>query len=117
MGKPVQIVGIRHPRPSVVRFEIDRSLTGTGHEQYDAKPVGNVVRPPDVLAVALFDTGLVSSVHVFSNVITISRAVNAGSSPGPTGTGNVEWSEIDKLQEVIEKLFVHYLPGVIPTPV
>jgi len=106
MGQPVRVIARRMERQDVVRFELDRSLTGTGHESYAAPPDAAGDRPVDVLAARAFGTGSVAAVHAFSNLVTITlRPDRAGA------------DSLDSLQGVIEGLFIHYLPGVEPTAV
>ena len=100
MGQPITVVEKRSPRPGLVRFEINRSLTGMGHERYRSADDAMGDRPPDVLARRLFERGGVASVHVFSNVITVELA------EGATSEG---------IRELIEELFIHYREGVQPS--
>ena len=100
MGQPITVVERPSPRPDVVRFEINRSLTGMGHERYRSPGDATGDRPPDVLARRLFEHGGVAGVHVFSNVITVELA------EGATSEG---------LRELIEELFIHYREGVQPS--
>ena len=99
MGQPITVVEKPSTRPDVVRFEINRSLTGMSHETYRsaADAVGD--RPPDELARRLFERGGVEAVHVYSNVITVDLA------PGATDEG---------MADLIRELFIHYRPGVLP---
>ena len=97
MGQPVTVIERSSPRPGVVRFEINRSLTGMGHEYYGAPPPPTSVRPPDELARRLFAHGAIDGMHVNSNVITLDM------SKGADTLG---------LREIIEDLFIHYRPGV-----
>ena len=101
MGQPVAIVAARVLRPDRVRYELDRSLTGAGHENYTAALNVTGDRPPDVLARRLFDTGGVKAVHIHSNVVTI----------------DFEPGDQSRFEPVIRDLYIHYLPGVKPTPV
>ncbi len=100
MGQPVGIVNKRILRPGLVRYEIDRSLTGTSHESYSCLNLSGI-RPPDVLATRLFDTGGVIAVHIHANVVTIT----------------FEPGDEERFVPVIRNLYIHYLPGVKPTPV
>lgn len=100
MGQPVAVVVKRVLRPGFVRFELDRSLTGTSHESYTSLNISGS-RPPDVLAKRLFDTGGVSAVHIHSNVVTIT----------------FEPGDETRFEPIIRDLYIHYLPGVKPTPV
>ena len=100
MGQPITAVQKKTSRPGVVRFDLNRSLTGMGHEHYRtvAEAIGD--RPPDELARRLFANGGVDGVHIYSNVVTIDLAKGA---------------DVTGFQEVIEGLFTHYTPGVQPS--
>ncbi len=104
MGQPVRVVTSQLVDDSVLRIEIDRSLTGMGHERYVAGggPFGD--RPADLLAEHLFATDNVLSLHVFSNVLTVTLR-----SSTPAVQAQVE--------ELVHGLFIHYRPGVLPTAV
>lgn len=102
MGQPVTVIEKPAPRHGMVRFEINRSLTGMAHEHYAAGDEIPGSRPPDELAKRLFEHGGVASVHVNSNVITVDLA------DGHSSAG---------LQAVIEGLFTYYREGVTPAPV
>lgn len=124
MGKSVQIVSFARPRAGYVRIEIDRSLTGTGHETYEVAPSEEAPRPTDVLARTLFQTGFVKRVHIFSNVITIMLQSPFGVATVREDHATMEESaeeqvsgQEDTLRTAVEQLFVHYRPGVMPTPV
>ena len=97
MGQPITVVHKPSPTRGVERFEINRSITGMGHEHYrvDEEVVGD--RPPDELARRLFERGGVDAVHVNSNVITLDIA---------------KGSDIAGIRELIEELFIYYGPGV-----
>lgn len=97
MGQPVTVVKKPSSNPGVVRFEINRSITGMGHERYGAAPGPEMVRPVDELARRLFDHAGVEYVHVNSNVITLNMGFGADDSA---------------LSETIESLFTYYRPGV-----
>jgi hypothetical protein len=101
MGQPVSVIEKPSSRPGVVRYEINRTLTGMGHERYraDRPVVGH--RPPDELARRLFERGGIDAVHVNSNVITIDLAKGSGDTSG--------------IAEIIEDLYTYYRPGV-PVP-
>ncbi len=100
MGQPISVVQKQGSRPDVVRFEINRSLTGMGHERYRSVEDARDDRPPDVLARRLLERGGVDAVHVYSNVITVDLA------DGGTAEG---------MKELIEELFIHYREGVQPS--
>ena len=99
MGQLITVTEKPTTRPGVAVFELNRSLTGMGHERYRSPDVtGN--RPVDELARRLFATGLVKAVHVYSNVVTVELA-DAG-------------AEADRgtLVDVIHGLFTYYREGV-----
>lgn len=98
MGQSVTVVSKKSSNPEVVRFEINRSLTGMGHERYSS--LADVVRdrPVDVLARRLFEHGGIDGIHVNSSVITVDLA------GGSTGEG---------LDEVIRNLFRFYDPSTV----
>lgn len=93
MGQPINVVEKPTRTPGVARFEINRSLTGMGHERY--RSVDDIVdnRAVDELARRLFETGGVQAVHVNGSVITVEL------SEGWTG---------DRLLDVIRGLYIHY---------
>jgi len=97
MGQPVTVIEKSSPRVGVVRFEINRSITGMGFERYTSRDDAVDVRPPDELARRLFDHGGVAAVTVSSNMITVD--LESGASPAG-------------LKELIEELFTYYRPGV-----
>ncbi len=99
MGQPITVVEKPTATAGIVRFEINRSLTGMGHERYRSLADATGHRPPDELARRLFERGGIDAVHIFSNVITVDLA------RGADGSG---------LLEVIQGLFIHYSPGVLP---
>jgi hypothetical protein len=122
MGKSVQIVAFARPRAGYLRIEIDRSLSGTGHESYESAPSEEADRPTDVLARSLFATGFVKRVHIFSNVITIAllegvSTVNEARDTMEELGQDTNFQQEQVLRTVVEQLFVHYRPGVLPTPV
>jgi len=99
MGQPIRVVEKPTTKSDVVRFELNRSLTGMGHERYPSRAAATGVRPVDELARRLFDHGGVDAVHVYSNVVTVDLAAGASS---------------DGLQQVLEDLFLYYTEGVAP---
>ena len=102
MGQPVTVIEKPSNQPGVVRFEINRTLTGMAHERYLAGEPVEDDRPPDVLARRLFERGGIDGIHINSNVITVHLA---------------RGSDTDGIAGVIEDLYTHYRPGVrVPTP-
>jgi hypothetical protein len=100
MGQPITVTQKPTSTPGVVRFEINRSLTGMDHERYRSIDDATGDRPPDRVARLLFDHGGVDAVHIYSNEITVHLADAA--SP-------------DGLADLIESLFIHYREGVTPS--
>jgi hypothetical protein len=100
MGQPITVVRKPTTQPGVVRFELNRSLTGMGHERYSAVTEVTGHRPPDELARRVFARGGVNAVHVYSNEVTVELA------PGADDAG---------LREAMEELFIHYTDGVTPS--
>ena len=81
MGQPINVIERPTGRPEVVRFETDRWLTGMGHERFGSADeiLGN--RTVDELARRLFATGMVASVHVSGNIITVQLVGTNSSQP------------------------------------
>ena len=101
MGQPVTVIEKHARRGGVVRYELNRSLTGTGHEIYRVDDVIVGDRPADVLARRLFEHGGVDVVSINSSVVTVDMS-KGGDSAG--------------IKEIIEDLYTYYRPGVeIPT--
>ena len=85
--------------PGVVRFELNRALTGMGHEHYRSAADAFGVRPADELARRLFATGQAAGVHVYSNIVTVDLA------KGATSSG---------LADVMRRLYQYWQPGMEP---
>jgi hypothetical protein len=98
MGQPVTVIQKSVSKPSVLRFEINRSITGMDHERYSIEQEILGKRPPDELAKALFNLGGIEKIHMNSNVITIDQA-----------KGQISPADIAK---TITEMFTYYLPGV-----
>ena len=95
MGQPINVVEKPSSTPGLARFEINRSLTGMGHERYAS--VEDILddRPVDELARRLFDSGGVTRVHANGSMITVHLA------EGWTGA---------QLLDVIRGLYIYYPP-------
>jgi hypothetical protein len=100
MGQAITVVEKGGTRPDVVVFELNRSLTGMGHERYRSLEGAAGNRPPDHVARILFGHGGVKAVHVYSNVVTVELA------PGASTEG---------MAEALRNLFIHYREGVTPS--
>jgi hypothetical protein len=96
MGQPINVVEKPTATPGLARFEINRSLTGMGHERYASVDDVLAHRPVDELARRLFDSGGVTQVHANGSMITVHL------SDGWTG---------DKLLDVIRGLYIFYPPA------
>jgi hypothetical protein len=97
MGQPITAIEKPSSVPGTVRFEINRNLTGMGHERYVAGTPVQGDRPPDRLARDLFARGGIDSVHIYNNVITIDLD---------------EHRDAEGLKEIVEGLYIYYRPGV-----
>ncbi len=97
MGQLITVSRKPSIRPDVAIFELNRSLTGMGHERYT--PDTDIVRsrPVDELAKRLLAAGGVEGVHIYSNVVTVDLA------PG---------AKADAMEEIIRDLFTYYREGV-----
>ncbi|HWC10925.1 MAG TPA: hypothetical protein VG455_06845 [Acidimicrobiales bacterium] len=96
MGQEITVTRKSTSRPGVVVFELNRSLTGMGHERYRSPDVVGH-RAVDELARRLFVAGGVRSVHVYSNIVTVELT---------DGNGG------EALEEVMRDLFTYYREGV-----
>ena len=62
----------------MVRFELNRSISGMGHERYASIDDADGDRPVDRIARRLFEAGGIDRVHINSNVITLDINTLAG---------------------------------------
>ncbi len=99
MGQPVAVTEKPSSSPGIVRFELNRALTGMGHEHFASVAEAFGPRPAAELARRLFATGQVAGVHVYSNIVT----VDLGS--GQTANG---------LADVVRNLYQYWKPGMEP---
>ena len=102
MGQPVGVVEKPSSKPGIVRFELNRSLTGMGHEYYTDASVPGGNTPGQALARRLFDTGKVVAVAVYGNMVTVDLAKGRSS---------------EGLRPVVESLYTYYVPGFVPPPI
>lgn len=79
MGQPITVVEKRSSRPGIVRFELNRPLSGMGHERWTAGTAVEGNRPVDELARRLLAHGGVDAVHINGNVVTVELARGATS--------------------------------------
>jgi len=124
MGQLITVTRKPTSKAGVVVFDLNRSLTGMGHERYRSPEVTGH-RPVDELARRLFATGAVRAVHVYSNVVTVQLSEPAGSGgktepagsggktePAGSGGKTQPGSVGEGLDEVIRDLFTYYREGV-----
>ena len=79
MGQLITVSRKPSIRPDVAIFELNRSLTGMGHERYASAADVVRSRPVDELAKRLFEAGGVDGVHIYSNMVTVNLAPGARS--------------------------------------
>lgn len=96
MGQLVTVLEKPSNRPGIVRYVLNRALTGMGHERYTADAEIEGDRPSDELARRLVATGQVAGVSVNGNVVTVELSKNDSSG----------------LKDVIVDLYTYYVPGV-----
>jgi hypothetical protein len=97
MGQQVSVVEKPSPRPGVLRFETNRSLTGMGHERFTSMADAVGPRPAAALARQLLSTGKVDSVYIYSNIISVEI------SKGFTAEG---------LGDVVRNMYQYWKPGM-----
>lgn len=97
MGQLITVSRKPSIRSDVAIFELNRSLTGMGHERYKLR--GDIFRsrPVDELAKRLFEAGGVRGVHIHSNMVTVDLAPEA---------------DAGGLEDIIRGLFTYYSEGV-----
>ena len=99
MGQLVAVTEKPSSSPGIVRFELNRTLTGMGHEYFESAADAFGPRPAAELARRLFATGQVDAVHVFSNIVTVELA-RGGS--------------VEPLTDVLTTLYRYWQPGMRP---
>jgi len=99
VGQPVAVELKPSATPGRVRLELNRSLTGMGHERYRGPADARTQKPADELARRLFATGSVTAVHVYGNIVTIDLA---------------DESARDAVVRLVEDLYQYWRPGMQP---
>ena len=99
MGQMVGVVERKSTTPGVVRFELNRSLSGMGHERFGSVVYAIGSKPSAALARQLFATGKVDSVHVYCNIVTVDVAKGYDSSG---------------LADIVREMYRYWKPGVEP---
>jgi hypothetical protein len=99
MGQMVGVVERKSTTPGIVRFELNRSLSGMGHERFASVVDAIGSKPSASLARKLFATGKVDSVHVYGNIVTVDVAKGYDSSG---------------LADIVREMYRYWRPGVEP---
>jgi hypothetical protein len=99
MGQLVAVTEKPSATRGVVRFEINRSLSGMGHEHFTSVADAWGDTPSDELARRMFATGKVGAVHVYGNIITVDLAKGHDS---------------EGLADILRYLYQYWKPGVEP---
>jgi len=99
MGQLVAVTEKSSSTPGVVRFEINRTLSGQGHERFRSILDAHGNTSSDELARQLFGTGQVAAVHVYANIITVD--LEKGYDSGG-------------LSDLVRDLYMYWKPGVEP---
>ena len=101
MGQQVAVTERPSPRPGVLRFETNRSLTGMGHEHFTSISEAVGPRPAAALARQLLSTGKVDSVYIYGNIISVDITKGSNS---------------DGLGDVVRNMYQYWKPGMeMPT--
>jgi hypothetical protein len=99
MGQLVAVTEKPSATPGVVRFELNRTLSGQGHERFRSVLDAYGNSPSDELARLLFATGKVAGVHVYANIVTVDLEKGYDS---------------DGLAEIVRDMYQYWKVGVEP---
>lgn len=99
MGQMVAVTEEPSSTPGVVRYVLNRTLTGMGHEYFDSPAAAVGSGPAAVLARRLFATEQVDGVHVYANIVTVQLARGGSTAP---------------IAGVIGELYRYWHPGMQP---
>ena len=99
MGQLVAVTEKPSSTRGVVRFEINRSLSGMGHEHFASADDAWGNTPSDELARRMFATGQIAAVHVYGNMITVDLEKGHDS---------------EGLADIVRDLYQYWKPGVEP---
>jgi len=99
MGQPVAVEQKAGGTSAIIRFETNRSLTGMGHERFTSAAEAKGTRPAAVVARRLFESGQVSWVHVYGNIVTVQLSSGASQSG---------------LDAIVRDLYQYWKPGMTP---
>ena len=99
MGQLVGVIEKQCTTPGIVRFELNRTLSGQGHERFRSVLDAHGNSPSDELARQLFSTGQVAGVHVYANIVTVDLE---------------KGYESNGLADVVRNMYQYWKPGVEP---
>ena len=99
MGQLVAVTEKPSTTPGVVRFEVNRTLSGQGHQRFASADDAYRETTTDELARRLFASGRVAGLHIYSNMITVDLRKGFDS---------------DGLVDVIRYMYQYWKPGVTP---
>lgn len=99
MGQLVAVTEKPSSTRGVVRFEINRSLSGMGHERFASVDDAWGHTPSDELARRMFATGQVAAVHVYGNIITVDLR---------------KGHDAEGLADIVRHMYQYWKPGVEP---
>ena len=102
VGQPVDVKQTVAGAPGRIRFELNRTLTGQGHERFTSAAQAIGPRPAAELARRLFTSGVVTGVHLFANIVTVDLV------PG---------SRDGDLAQIVTDLHQYWKPGMKPPSV
>lgn len=102
MGQPVDVKQSATGTTGRIRFELNRTLTGQGHEKFTSASQAIGPRPAAELARRLFNTGAVIGVHIFANIVTVDL---------------VAGSRDSDLAQIVTDLHQYWKPGMKPPTV
>lgn len=102
VGQPVDVKQSTAGVAGRIRFELNRTLTGQGHEKFTSASQAIGPRPAAELARRLFNSGAVLGVHVFANIVTVDLV------PG---------SRDSDLAQIVTDLHQYWKPGMKPPTV
>ena len=102
VGQPVDVKQTAAGVAGRIRFELNRTLTGQGHERFTSAAQAIGPRPAAELARRLFTSGVVTGVHLFANIVTVDLA------PG---------SRDGDLAQIVIDLHQYWKPGMKPPSV
>ena len=99
MGQLVGVIENKSTIAGLVRFELNRNLTGSGHERFVSALEAKGPRPAAERARRLVDTGQVAGVHLYMNMVTVD--LNKGSTS-------------DGLFDIVRDMYQYWKPGMTP---